>query len=52
VVDLAVLGLWLDSVILKVFSNLNDSMKEFCIYWVKKLRSRNQIFVYTYGELS
>jgi len=26
VVNLAVLGLWLDSMILKVFSNLNDSM--------------------------
>ena len=25
-VDLAVLGLWLDSMILKVFSNLNDSV--------------------------
>jgi len=31
VVDLAVLGLWWDLMILKVFSNLNDSMKHWAL---------------------
>ena len=34
-VDLAVLGLWLDSMIFKVFSNQNDSMSLFGMkFWV------------------
>jgi len=47
VVGLAVLGLWLDSITLRIFSNLNDSMitlKGFCnrklsfiVYVIKRI---------------
>jgi len=39
VVDLTVLGLWLDSMFLKVFSNLNDSV----ILWFKTEMTKRQM---------
>ena len=38
-VDLAVLGLWLDLMILKVFSNLNDSVNTVASFTTAKLET-------------